>query len=186
MGRAPRSTLGLTRDSRKQSTAVAESSALTALRSVGLLDVLYKYDCGDLGHDALPGRRLHHFVTISCEKRGLSHGVAARLKESRSAGRPVQSPGRESWGIGQAKHPSPVGRYESPRNPAFPIWETRNRDPGFETILALRILRGEIGVLKHKCYLCPDCTASTSANCDIRRLTRDESQVDNQHEGGYS
>ena len=32
-----------------QSTARPQSSALTVLRSVGLLDVLSKYDCGGLG-----------------------------------------------------------------------------------------------------------------------------------------
>ena len=32
-----------------QSTAAPQSSALAAFRSVGLLDVLYLYDCGGLG-----------------------------------------------------------------------------------------------------------------------------------------
>ena len=39
----------LTRISHTQSTARPQSSALTVLRSVGLLDVLSKYDCGGLG-----------------------------------------------------------------------------------------------------------------------------------------
>ena len=47
----------------KLSTASAKSSVLTALRSVGLLDVLLEYACGGLGRDALSGRRFHRFVT---------------------------------------------------------------------------------------------------------------------------
>ncbi len=39
----------LTRIIHKFSTAAAPSSALAALRSVGLLDVLHEYDCGGLG-----------------------------------------------------------------------------------------------------------------------------------------
>ena len=53
---------------------------------------------------------------------GFTQGVAARLNESRSAGRPVRRPGREYWLIGQFRHPSPVGLHELLRNPAFPIW----------------------------------------------------------------
>ena len=41
--------MGLARTIHKFSTAAAPSSALTAFRSVGLLDVLSKYDCGGLG-----------------------------------------------------------------------------------------------------------------------------------------
>ena len=39
----------LTRISHRQSTAAPQSSALAALRSVGLLDVLHEYDSGGLG-----------------------------------------------------------------------------------------------------------------------------------------
>ena len=40
---------GLDRISHRQSTKSPQSSALAALRSVGLLDVLHEYDCGGLG-----------------------------------------------------------------------------------------------------------------------------------------
>ncbi len=39
----------LTRISHRRSTTSPQSSALAVFRSVGLLDVLYKYDCGGLG-----------------------------------------------------------------------------------------------------------------------------------------
>ena len=48
--------VGLARISHKFSTAAADPGLGTALRSVGLLDVLFKYACGALGRDALsPG-----------------------------------------------------------------------------------------------------------------------------------
>ena len=47
----------------KLSTASAESSILTALRSVGLLDVLHEYACGGLGRDALSGWRFRRLAT---------------------------------------------------------------------------------------------------------------------------
>ncbi len=36
-----------------------------ALRSVGLLDVLHEYACGDLGRDALSGRRFRRLARVS-------------------------------------------------------------------------------------------------------------------------
>ena len=39
----------LTRISHRRSTTSPQSSALAVFRSVGLLDELYKYDCGGLG-----------------------------------------------------------------------------------------------------------------------------------------
>ncbi len=39
----------LARISHRRSTTSPQSSALAVFRSVGLLDVLYKYDCGGLG-----------------------------------------------------------------------------------------------------------------------------------------
>ena len=41
--------VALARISHRWSTAPPQSSALAALRSVGLLDVLHEYDCGGLG-----------------------------------------------------------------------------------------------------------------------------------------
>ena len=61
-------TIDLACVSHHHSTASAESSVLTALRSVGLLDVLHEYACGGLGRDALSGRPFRRFVTSGDEK----------------------------------------------------------------------------------------------------------------------
>ena len=47
----------------KLSTAVPQSSVLTALFFLGLLGVLHEYACGALRRNALSSRRLRHFVT---------------------------------------------------------------------------------------------------------------------------
>ena len=55
--------LALARISHKFSTVVADPGLGTALRSVGLLDVLFKYACGALGREALspsPSRPPRH------------------------------------------------------------------------------------------------------------------------------
>ena len=46
----------------------------TALRSAGLLDVLYKYDCKNLGHVPCVHAQLHRLVTAFGEKGGLNPG----------------------------------------------------------------------------------------------------------------
>ena len=38
---------------------------LTALRPVGLLNVLHEYACGGLGRDALSGRPFHRLTRVS-------------------------------------------------------------------------------------------------------------------------
>ena len=53
----------LARIMHKLSAASAKSSVLTALRSIGLLDVLHEYACGGLGRDAWSGRRFVRFAT---------------------------------------------------------------------------------------------------------------------------
>jgi hypothetical protein len=58
----------LTRISHQLSTATTYPSVLTALRSVGLLDVLHEYACAGLGRDALSGRRLRRLATKPGEK----------------------------------------------------------------------------------------------------------------------
>ena len=55
----------LARIMHKLSTASAKSPVLTALRSLGLLDVLHEYACGGLGRGALSDRRFHRFATTS-------------------------------------------------------------------------------------------------------------------------
>jgi hypothetical protein len=60
----------LAHTSHRLSTAVTYPSVLTALRSVGLLDVLYGYACAGLGRDALSGRRLRRLATKPGEKCG--------------------------------------------------------------------------------------------------------------------
>ena len=47
----------------KLSTAVPQSSVLTALFFLGLLGVLHEYACEALRRNALSSRRLRHFVT---------------------------------------------------------------------------------------------------------------------------
>ena len=63
--------VALARISHHASTASAESSVLTALRSVGLLNVLHEYACEGLGRDALSGRPFRRLVTRRTEKCGL-------------------------------------------------------------------------------------------------------------------
>ncbi|MBI2822777.1 MAG: hypothetical protein HYX74_11195 [Acidobacteria bacterium] len=64
------------RISHKTSAAAADPGLFTALRSVGILDVLFKYACGALGRAPCHHARLHRFTTLPCEKGGL----ASRLK----------------------------------------------------------------------------------------------------------
>jgi hypothetical protein len=74
----------LARTSHQLSTAAAYPSVLTALRSVGLLDVLQEYACAGLGRDALSGRRLHRLATKPGEKCDLGPLIGGH---SRDAGR---------------------------------------------------------------------------------------------------
>ena len=79
MGQAlPRRAGTLARISHQLSAATADTSAQTALRSVGLLDVLSKYACGGLGRAPCLERRLRRFATTTGEKCGLAvqHVVA--------------------------------------------------------------------------------------------------------------
>ncbi|MFQ5741457.1 MAG: hypothetical protein ACE5JX_20870, partial [Acidobacteriota bacterium] len=61
----------LARISPAQSTAEPESSALTALPALGLLDVVHDYGSGGLGRNALSARRFRLIATTGCEKSGL-------------------------------------------------------------------------------------------------------------------
>src|SRR5688572_3206747 len=54
------------------SAATADTSAQTALRSVGLLNVLFEYACGGLGRAPCLERRLRRFATTTGEKCGLA------------------------------------------------------------------------------------------------------------------
>ncbi|MFQ5740551.1 MAG: hypothetical protein ACE5JX_16220, partial [Acidobacteriota bacterium] len=59
------------RISHTESTAEPESSALTALPALGLLDVVHDYASGGLGRNALSAPRFRLFATTGCEKSGL-------------------------------------------------------------------------------------------------------------------
>ena len=64
--------LRLRRISHKLATAAADASALTALCSVGLLEALHEYHCGDLGRTPCQARRLHHLASQAYVNCGLS------------------------------------------------------------------------------------------------------------------
>ena len=62
----------LTRISHKVSTAEAQSTMSTALRSLRLLDVLFKYACGVFGRAPCIHGTLHLLATKPREKCGLA------------------------------------------------------------------------------------------------------------------
>ena len=60
----------LARIMHKFSTAVPQSSALTAFHFLALLDVLNEYSCGALRREPYPARRLRHFATKTMKNPG--------------------------------------------------------------------------------------------------------------------
>ena len=79
--------VSIARSSHQLPTAAANSSVLTALRSVGTLDVLHEYACACLGRDALSGQRLRRLATQAGEKGGLVH--QAILQNEIDGGNPI-------------------------------------------------------------------------------------------------
>jgi hypothetical protein len=63
---------GLTRISHKVSTAAAQRTMSTALCSLRLLDILFKYACGVFSRAPCIHGPLHRLATKPCEKCGLT------------------------------------------------------------------------------------------------------------------
>jgi hypothetical protein len=60
--------------------AEAQSTMSTALRSIGLLDILFKYACGSLNRAPCIHSPLHLLATKPCEKCGLDISVKVRAQ----------------------------------------------------------------------------------------------------------